>query len=202
MAPLLRGERSLGQDRLSPEIPHQRVSPRHRPGRRRHGRPERPAFLLARARGRAAAGLSRPRFDATRGLSRGIARDAQFATSGHQVLAHSRLTLWSKQQSAPGADLAPNAAAIIDSATKPALLLSPSRSGHEARDPTSASRGKESPTRACAARLQGDHAITGARDAGRAQCHGRERQRRPTLTIASTIHATDAGHSPPTASSR
>jgi hypothetical protein len=29
-------------------------------------------------------------------------------------------------------------------------------------------------------------------------CHGRERQRRPMLTIASTIHATRAGRSPPT----
>ena len=41
---------------LRPEIRHLRVSPRRRPGRRRHGRLERPAFLLARARGRAAAG--------------------------------------------------------------------------------------------------------------------------------------------------
>ena len=79
-----RREGSLGQDRLSPEIRHLRVSPRHRPGRRRHGRPERPAFLLARARGRAAAGPSGPRFDATRGLSRGIARDAQFANLAHR----------------------------------------------------------------------------------------------------------------------
>ncbi len=36
----------------------------------------------------------------------------------------------------------------------------------------------------------------------RLQCHGRERQRGPTLTIASTIHATSAGRSPPTASRR
>jgi hypothetical protein len=32
----------------------------------------------------------------------------------------------------------------------------------------------------------------------RCLCHGRERPRRPTLTIASTIHATRAGRSPPT----
>ncbi len=32
----------------------------------------------------------------------------------------------------------------------------------------------------------------------RCLCHGRERQRRPTLTIASTIHATRTGRSPPT----
>ena len=33
-------------------------------------------------------------------------------------------------------------------------------------------------------------------------CHGRERQRRPTLTIASTIHPTRTGRLPPTASRR
>ena len=67
----------------SPPRRHLRVSPRRRPGRRRHGRPERPAFLLARAGGRGAAGPSgQPRYYTTRGLSHGIARDAQFATSG------------------------------------------------------------------------------------------------------------------------
>ena len=35
-------------------------------------------------------------------------------------------------------------------------------------------------------------------DTGRVVCHGRERQRRPMLTIASTIRATRAGRSPPT----
>ena len=35
-------------------------------------------------------------------------------------------------------------------------------------------------------------------DSGRAQRHGRERQRRPMLTIASTIHTTLAGRLPPT----
>ena len=36
----------------------------------------------------------------------------------------------------------------------------------------------------------------------RCLCHGRERPRRPTLTIASTIHGIRTGRSPPTASRR
>jgi hypothetical protein len=42
------------------------------------------------------------------------------------VLADPWLTLWSKQSSAPGADLAPNATPIIDNVTRPPLLLAPS----------------------------------------------------------------------------
>jgi hypothetical protein len=41
---------------------------------------------------------------------------------------------------------------------------------------------------------------SGFRGLGRALCHGRERQSRPMLTIASTVHATRAGRSPPTES--
>ena len=41
----------------------------------------------------------------------------------------------------------------------------------------------------------GDAGVVGSDNDGRVVCHGRERQRGPTLTIASTIHATYAGRS-------
>jgi hypothetical protein len=64
-------------------------------------------------------------FALSAGLSLTLTAHMVLATSVHQVLADFWLSLWSKQESAPGANLAPNAAPIIDSATKRALLLSP-----------------------------------------------------------------------------
>ena len=58
--------------------------------------------------------------------------------------------------------------------------------------PTSRRAGRERATTASA---------LAAAPASLCLCHGRERQRRATLTIASTIHATRARRSPPTGSS-
>ena len=63
-------------------IRHQRVSPRRRTGRRRHARPERPAFVRARARDLAPQARPGPRIHLPRGLTAKSGRALVLARRG------------------------------------------------------------------------------------------------------------------------
>jgi hypothetical protein len=87
-------------------------------------------------------------------------------------------------RSGPSVRPVPTQHAIVLARNRPA-----SKPGALSQSPTSRRAGTERATTASA---------LAAAPVSLCLCHGRERQRRPMLTIASTIHATRAGGSPPT----
>jgi hypothetical protein len=87
-APASRSGRSYGPESERPPVRQLRGPRRNRPAGRQDGRLETPGLLRRRVRASARRATDpRPRFDVARGLSAAIARDAQFASSVHLLLA-------------------------------------------------------------------------------------------------------------------